>query len=122
MAVKLNEIDGVPIKPRYMHLTFNQSCIIRSFMEGVLRMKKPRINVRHYWAKTVDGEYGGLGSQLAIELLVTFIFVSIMVYSFTTDGLGLFFAGFLIPTLAFITASMTTMYALITEYVDRKTY
>ncbi|MAN51025.1 MAG: hypothetical protein CMG77_03810 [Marinimicrobium sp.] len=83
-------------------------------------MKKPRINVRHYWAKTVDGEYGGLANQLSIELLVTFIFVSISIYSVMTDGLGLFFAAFLIPTVGFVVASLTTICAMISAYRDRK--
>lgn len=83
-------------------------------------MKKPRINVRHYWAKTVDGEYGGLITQLSIELLVTFIFVTISVYSVITDGLGLFFAAFLIPTVAFVIASVTTIYAIISVVMDRR--
>lgn len=83
-------------------------------------MKKPRINVRHYWAKTVDGEYGGLVSQLITELLVTFIFLSIMIYSFVTPGLGLFFAAFLIPTFGFLAASFSTMYALLLDYADQK--
>mgnify|MGYP000666383450 CR=1 FL=1 len=83
-------------------------------------MKKLKVHVRHYWAKTVDGEYGGLVTQLSIELLVTFIFVSISIYSVMTDGLGLFFAAFLIPTVGFVIASLTTIYAMISAYRDIK--
>ncbi len=80
----------------------------------------PRINVSHYWSKTVDGDYGVLSCQLSIELLVTFIFLSISIYSAMTDGLGLFVAAFLIPTVGFIIASLTTIYAIVSTGRDRK--
>jgi len=104
-------------------LIFSRSALLRRSTISVVLgepMKKPKIIVRHYWAKTVDGEYGGLLSQLMIELLVTFIFVALMVYSFLTPGLGLFFAAFLIPTLAFLIASVSTLYAVIQDYVEQK--
>lgn len=73
-------------------------------------MKKPSLNVKHYWAKTVTGRYGGQGQQLAIEVFIAAICLAITVYSGFTRGLELFFAAFLIPTVLFTLGSLSTAY------------
>ncbi|MAZ87761.1 MAG: hypothetical protein CL693_08945 [Cellvibrionaceae bacterium] len=72
-----------------------------------------KINVKHYWAKTVEGRYGGEYQQLAIELTITAILLPITIYSWFTPGLGLFFVGFLVPTILFALGSILTIYHMI---------
>ncbi|WP_439135239.1 hypothetical protein [Pseudomaricurvus sp.] len=72
-----------------------------------------KINVKHYWAKTVESRYGSEYQQLAIELTITAILLPITFYSWFTPGLGLFFVGFLVPTISFALGSILTIYFMI---------
>ncbi len=79
-----------------------------------------KINVKHYWAKTVESRYGGEYQQLAVELTITAILLPITIYSWLTPGLGLFFVGFLIPTILFFVGSVITIYYIIIGRRDRR--
>ncbi len=83
-------------------------------------MKNTKVGVRHYWAKTVDGEYGGLIQQFTIEFMVSALFIFITAYCYSHKPLKLFFVAFIVPTIMFSLAAITTLYYLIEEFRSRR--
>lgn len=84
-------------------------------------MKKIPVGVIHYWAKTVNAKYGGLGEQLVIELFIAIVMGIITVYCYLIPALGLFFAAFIIPTLIFtVGALLSTYHTIVIKMESRK--
>lgn len=83
-------------------------------------MRKFSISVRHYWAKTTDIKYGGPFQQLAIELGITLLMLSLTIYFANAKGLEIFFAGFVVPTVVFALGSCITAYHLLSDYLARR--
>ena len=83
-------------------------------------MRKFSVGVNHYWSKTVSGNYGGLGQQLAIELFIAIVMGIITVYCILTPNLGLFAVGFIIPTIIFVLGSLMSSYQLLSEIIENR--
>ena len=83
-------------------------------------MRKFSVGVRHYWAKNFDLKYGGEKQRIAIEVSIAVLMLVLTVYFALTPALGLFFVGFLIPTIMFTLGALISIYYAVVDYYGSK--
>ncbi|WP_075188170.1 hypothetical protein [Teredinibacter haidensis] len=84
-------------------------------------MRKFSVGVTHYWSKTINAKYGGEAQLLIVELLITSLMLAITLYCYVIPELGIFFAGFIIPTIIFCIGTLTTIYHMIAYRFEQRT-
>lgn len=78
------------------------------------------MGVRHYWAKTADLAYRGENQKLAMEISFSILLIILTTYFAMHKELGLFFIGFLVPTIIITLGAMSTIYFRVKDVLESR--